>query len=263
MEKKNNLIVVKKGPICTLTINNPEKRNALNPDCLFDIAQTFEDLARDEKIRGVILRGAGQEAFSAGADIMAMPTRDSVGIKAARGDSTMASEAIQRFPFPVIAMLYGYTLGAGCVLAMSCDIRIASDNVKMGIPTSRMGLLSSYRGFKRFSTVLGYNTALEIFLTGRHYDSRDCLMMGLVNHLVDHDQLENYTYRLAEEITQCAPLSLRGSKYILNRIAENPIPSSEDRETFRTLRLQAAASQDHEEAKKAFKEKRKPQFTGI
>jgi enoyl-CoA hydratase/carnithine racemase len=263
MIEKKDLIVVKEGPLCTLTINNPGKRNALTPDCLFDIAQTFEELSRDDTIRVVILRGAGEEAFSAGADITAMPRRGvSVEVKKDQGDSTTASEAIQKFPFPVIAMLYGYTLGAGCVLAMACDMRIASKNVKMGIPTSRMGLISSQRGFKRFLNVLGYSAALEIFLTGRSYDSQDCLNMGLVNHLVDQDELESYTYKLADEITRCAPLSLRGSKYILSRIADHPVPSAEDIGTFRALQMQAAASDDHEEAKRAFKEKRKPRFIG-
>ena len=262
MSEEKPLLVAKQGPLCTLTINHPEKRNALAPDCLLDITETFDALAHDENIRVVILRGAGEEAFSAGADITAMPTRDSGEVSRAGGDSTTASEAIQRFPFPVIAMLYGYTLGAGCVLAMACDIRIASKNVKMGIPTSRMGLVSGFRGFKRFLNVLGYSTALEIFLTGRSYDSQECLTMGLVNHLVEHDQLESYTYNLADEITKCAPLSLRGSKYILSRIAENPVPSREDFETFRSLSIQAAKSDDHEEAKKAFKEKRKPRFIG-
>lgn len=132
----------------------------------------------------------------------------------------------------------------------------------MGIPTSRMGLISSYRGFRRFLNVLGYSTALEIFLTGRTYDSQECLTMGLVNHLVDHDQLEAYTYGMADEITKCAPLSLCGSKYILSRLAENPVSSAGDIETFHSLRIQAAVSDDHEEAKRAFAEKRRPVFKG-
>jgi enoyl-CoA hydratase len=159
-------------------------------------------------------------------------------------------------------MLYGYTLGAGCIVAMSCDIRIASTNVKMGIPTSRMGLISGRRGFLRFLNVLGYNTAMEIFLTGRSYDSAECLSMGMVNHLVDHEQLEQYTYKLADEITRCAPLSLKGSKYILNRLTENPVSTPEDIETFRTLQREASNSDDHEEAKLAFREKRRPIFKG-
>jgi enoyl-CoA hydratase len=263
MKDRRNLIVIKKEAICTVIIDNPRKRNALTPECLSDIARTFDDLSQDQNIKVVLLRGAGQEAFSAGADILAMPIRgDSVEFRENHGDYSQALEAIQRFPFPVIAMLYGYTLGAGCILAMGCDIRLASKNVKMGIPTSRMGLITNYSVFKRFLTVLGYSTALEIFLTGQHYEGQECLIMGLVNHLVDHDQLEPYAYRLAEEIIQCAPLSLRGSKYIFSRIAENPIPSSEELETFRSLTMQATASDDHEEAKSAFKEKRRPRFSG-
>jgi enoyl-CoA hydratase/carnithine racemase len=192
-----------------------------------------------------------------------MPGRgDSAELRENQGSYSQAMEAIQRFPLPVIAMLYGYTLGAGCILAMGCDIRLASKNVKMGIPTSRMGLLVNQSVFKRFLTVLGYSTALEIFLTGQHYDGQECISMGLVNHLVDHGQLESYTYRLAEEIIQCAPLSLRGSKYILGTIAGNPTPSAEELETFRALSTQATSSDDHEEAKRAFKEKRKPRFSG-
>jgi enoyl-CoA hydratase/carnithine racemase len=263
MKDGKNLLVVKKGAICTVIINNPRKRNALTPECLFDIARTFDDFSHDQALKAVILRGAGQEAFSAGADISSMPTReDSAVFKENGGGYSQAFEAIQRFPLPVIAMLYGYTLGAGCILAMGCDIRLASKNVKMGIPTSRMGLLTDYRVFRRFLTVLGYSAALEIFLTGQHYEGQECLMMGLVNHLLDHDQLEPYTYKLAEEIIHCAPLSLRGSKYILTRIAENPILSLEELETFSFLSRQATESDDHEEAKRAFKEKRKPRFTG-
>jgi len=265
MSEKENLIIVKKESVCTLIINNPEKRNALTRGCQASIAQTFEELTEDKNIRVVIIRGAGEEAFSAGADIMAMPVRGTAveATPKKTSDSTLiSSDAIQKYPYPVIAMLYGFTLGAGCVLAMACDIRIASTNVKMGIPTSRMGLLPSHQGFKRFMNVLGYGRALEMFLTGRNYDSQDCLNMGLINHLVDHDQLENYTYQMAEDITRCAPLSLRGSKRIMSRIAENPFLSAAEIETFDAMRRQASASDNHEEAKKAFKEKRKPVFKG-
>lgn len=263
MNDGENLIVIKKESVCTVIINNPRKRNALTPECFFDITRTFDDLSHDQSIKVVILRGSEQEAFSAGSDISAMPTReDPSDLTENQGDYSQAMEAIRRFPFPTIAMLYGYTLGAGCILAMGCDIRLASKNVKMGIPTSRMGLLADHSVFKRFLTVLGYSRALEIFLTGQQYKGQECLAMGLVNHLVDHDQLEHYTNKLAEEIIQCAPLSLRGSKYILGKIAENPVLSSEECETFRSLGMQAVASDDHEEAKRAFKEKRKPRFTG-
>lgn len=263
MKETKHLIATKQGSVCTVIINNPQKKNALTPECFFDIVQTFDDLSLDKSIKVVILRGSGQDAFSAGSDISSIPTKgDSVKTTESQSDYSHAIEAIQRFPFPVIAMLYGFTLGAGCILAMGCDIRLASKNVKMGIPTSRMGLLTDYRVFKRFLTVLGHSTALEIFLTGKQYEGHECVTMGLVNHLVENNQLESYTYSLAEEIIQCAPLSLQGSKYILNRIAENPYPSPKDLETFAYLSNQANTSDDHEEAKRAFKEKRKPRFVG-
>ena len=263
MVEKQHLLVERQGAVCTVTINNREKRNALSPTCLYDMAELFGRLSEDDTVRVVVLRGAGREAFSAGADITAMPTR-SFGSSGTRlGDIATASAAIRNFPYPVIAMLYGYTLGAGCVLAMACDIRIASDRVKMGIPTSRMGLIPTVEGFKRFLVVLGYSTALEIFLTGRQYDSNTCLAMGMVNHLVEDDALEAYTYGLAEEITRCAPLSLKGAKRILTHIAENPNPSSEALSQFKALCDQARKSDDHEEAKQAFKEKREPTFKGM
>ena len=265
MSEKQNVIVNKQGAVCTVTINNPEKRNALSPACLYDITETFNQLSQDNDVRVVILRGAGTDAFSAGADIVAMPTKNGTSTAAVPdniGNITDASLAIQHYPYPVIGMLYGYTLGAGCVLAMACDIRMASDRVKMGIPTSRMGLISSFEGFKRFLNVLGYSTALEIFLTGHQYKSKECLAMGLVNHLVDDDELETATLHLADEITRCAPLSLKGSKYILSAIADDPNPSEKDLAEFKKLSDQARQSDDHEEAKQAFKEKRKPVFKG-
>ncbi|MBU2647387.1 enoyl-CoA hydratase/isomerase family protein [bacterium] len=262
MKNTEELIIEKDGAICTLTINNPSKRNALTPNCLAMLTQTFEALSDDSRIRVVVLRGSGEEAFSAGADITAMPSRDTRSAARRSSDPGEASRAIINYPFPVIAMLHGYTLGAGCVLAMSCDIRIASKTVKVGIPTSRMGLLSSHQGFKRFMAVLGFSTAMEIFLTGRSYDSQDCLQMGMVNHLVEPDQVEDYTYQMAKEVVRCAPLSLRGSKLMMNRIAQYPELATEDIEKFNALRIEAATSNDHEEAKSAFREKRAPIFTG-
>ncbi|MEW6187249.1 MAG: enoyl-CoA hydratase/isomerase family protein [Thermodesulfobacteriota bacterium] len=265
MSENENLFVIKKESVCTLIINNPGKRNALTRGCQHSIARTFQELAEDKNIRVVIIRGSGEEAFSAGADISAMPVRGTAveALPKGRGDDTLiSSDAIQKYPYPVIAMLYGFTLGAGCALAMACDIRLASTNVKMGIPTARMGLLSSHQGFKRFINAVGYSAAMEMFLTGRTYDSRDCLTLGLVNHLLEHDHLEDYTYKMAEDITRCAPLSLRGSKRIMNRIAENTFLSASEIELFNALRKEASLSDDHEEAKKAFKEKRKPVFKG-
>lgn len=262
MDKHEELIVQKDGQICTLTINNPSKRNALRPACLSALTQTFKVLAADGDIRVVVLRGSGEEAFSSGADITAMPAQSPDLSRGRRSDPGDASRAIVQYPFPVIALLHGYTLGAGMALALACDIRIASTTVKMGIPTSRMGLVSHHQGFKRFMSILGFSGALEVFLTGRTYDGRDCLNMGMVNHLVEPDGVESYAYQMAREIAGCAPLSLKGSKFVLNRLARYPEPSDDDIRRFNALTLEALNSCDHEEAKNAFRQKRPPVFTG-
>jgi len=245
-----------------MAINNPAKRNALNLACYQEMTDAFEELSREEQVNVVVIRGTGNVAFSAGADIMGMPTRSGPQTERSSRDSTSALRAIARYPFPVIAMMYGYTLGAGCVLAMTCDIRIAAKNVQMGIPTSRMGLVANYQSLKRFVTVLGYSTALEIFMTGRFYQSQECLEMGMINHLVETDDLETYTYKMAEELVTNAPLAMKYTKAILNSIVDKPVLDDEDRKRFQQWAANASNSDDHEEAKLAFREKRKPRFKG-
>lgn len=265
MNEQQNILLHKQGTVCTVTINNPKKHNVLSPLCLHEIKEAFNRLEEEDSIRVVILRGAGRNAFSAGADINTMPTRNlslSRTSDLQHDDIFTTTNAIRNYPYPVIAMIYGFALGAGCMLAMSCDIRVASDQVKMGIPTSRMGLIPIYEEFKRFLIVLGYSTALELFLTGKQYDGKTCLSKGMINHLVDDSELEEFTYGLAEEVTRCAPLSLRNTKHILTTIAENPIPSSEQLANFEMFFDQLSNSDDHEEAKSAFKEKRMPVFKG-
>ena len=188
MIEQQNILLNKQGAICTVTINNPKKHNVLSPRCLHEIRAVFKRIGEEDSTRVVILRGAGSSAFSAGADINAMPTRDSSLSRTSdlqHGDIFTTTHAIRNYPYPVIAMIHGFALGAGCMLAMSCDIRVASDQVKMGIPTSRMGLIPVYEEFKRFLIVLGYATALELFLTGKQYDGKACLAKGMINHLVD------------------------------------------------------------------------------
>ncbi len=265
MKEEGSLIGKREGAIYTLVINNPEKRNVLTIDCLLEMAETFEELSQDESIRVVVIRGEGDRAFSAGYDIGALPSKGDLAPKYGRDNKPpfeMAVEAIGRYPYTVIAMLNGPAFGGGCELAITCDIRIAASHVRMGMPPAKIGLVYRYSGLRRFLTVLGYSRTLVLFLTGRYYDSQKCLEMGLVNHVVEGDQLESFTYDLAREITENAPLSLKGIKSIINKIVEYPVVGSDDLETFRSLYLQASKSEDMEEGKLAFKEKRKPRFKG-
>ena len=117
-----------------------------------------------------------------------------------------ALQAIETYPYPVIAMLNGHAFGGGCEMAMACDIRIGSRNITMGMPPAKLGIVYSPAGFKRFLRVLGFARTLEIFLTGRRYDSRTCFAMGLLNHRIDPDLLEPFTFEMAKEISENAPL---------------------------------------------------------
>jgi enoyl-CoA hydratase/carnithine racemase len=173
-----------------------------------------------------------------------------------------ALSAIRNFPYPVIAMLNGHAFGGGCELAMGCDIRIAARKIKMGMPPTKLGLVYPYQGFRRFINVIGFAKTLEIFLTGRTFDSESCLAMGLINHVVEDDDLETFTYDLASEIVQNAPLSLRGTKTALYMMAEYPKIDKEDEEALWSLFVQSLQSKDHQEGKQAFMEKRRPHFHG-
>jgi enoyl-CoA hydratase/carnithine racemase len=264
VEHTEELLIQKSGPICTLVINRPEKKNRLTPEALRKMADIIQALTQEDRVRALIIRGAGNEAFCAGYDITVLPVKPS-----SQDENTLkqtppleeALRAVQSFPYPVVAMLNGYAYGAGCELAVTCDIRIAAAHVKMGMPPAKLGLVYPYMGYRRFMRVLGFSRTLEIFLTARHYDAETCLRMGLVNHVVPEKELEPFTQVLTAEITENAPLSLRGTKSALYTIAEHPI-LREAEKAVQELFIQSLKSRDMQEAKQAFQEKRKPRFEG-
>ena len=261
----NELIVRKEGAICTIVINRPEKRNLLTPSCLLKMTEVIEELTKEGNVLVIVIKGAGDQAFCAGYDISALPTKPTSQMEASLKETPpleRALQAIRKFPYPVIAMLNGYAYGGGCELAIGCDIRIAARRTKMGMPPAKIGLVYPYPGYRRFLTVLGFSRTLEIFLTGRTYDSRNCLQVGLVNHVVDDKRLEAFTYDLAKEIAENAPLSLQGTKFTLYKIAENPILKKRDEEEIRSLFIKSLQSEDMSEGQWAFYEKRKPRFKG-
>ncbi len=265
MSGENELLVEKKGATCTLVINRPAKRNFLTHDSLLKMAGVFHDLALDGTVRAVVIRGAGDLVFSAGYDISALPVRPAKDIQDILMESPpleAAIGAIRDFPYPVIAMLNGHAFGGGCDLAISCDMRVAAKHIRMGMPPAKIGLIYPYPGYRRFLTVLGFSRTLEIFLTGRQYDSQSCLRMGLVNYVVEDDDLEKFTYELTAEIAENAPLSLKGTKQALYKIAEYPVLEKKEETRLHAMFIQSLQTEDMEEGKRAFLEKRKPQFKG-
>jgi enoyl-CoA hydratase/carnithine racemase len=229
------------------------------------MARALGALSQEEGVRAVVIRGAGNRAFSAGYDSSSLPTRPSPDLEAALKEAPpleQALKAIEAFPYPVLAMLSGHAYGGGCELAIGCDIRIASVSAKIGMPPAKLGLVYPYPGYRRFLRALGFSRTLEIFLTGRTYDSRQCLEMGFVNHVVEDEELEPFTYAMAREISENAPLSLKGTKFALYRMAGSPDLKGEEEDEIRSLFLQSLQSEDLEEGRRAFKEKRKPLFKG-
>jgi len=259
------LLVEKKERICTITFNRPEKRNVLAPLMLFQLADLLKSIQEEGEIRCLVLRGAGDKAFTAGYDIAVIPSNMTPEMAAAFKEKNPLYTGLQSiidFPYPVIAMLNGHAFGAGCDLAMTCDLRIAAENAQMGIPPAKLGLIYQPDGILRMINIVGLANAKEIFFTGRSYAAPKAKEMGLVHYVLPQDQLASFTYEMAREISENAPLSLKGMKTIFNRILQSQKLGPKDAEEIEALRLQAFNSEDIKEGQRAFKEKRKPVFKG-
>lgn len=264
MEEKL-LIVEKKERVCTVIFNRPEKRNALTPLMLFQLADLLQSIREEEEIRCLVLRGAGDKAFTAGYDISDIPSNMTPEMAAAFKEKNPLQTGLQSiidFPYPVIAMLNGHAFGAGCDLAMTCDLRIAAENAQMGLPPAKLGLIYQPDGILRMINIVGLANAKEIFFTGRSYPAPKAKEMGLVQYVLPQDQLASFTYEMAREISENAPLSLKGMKFIFNKIFLSQKLDPGDADEIEKIRVQAFNSEDLKEGQRAFKEKRKPIFQG-
>jgi len=262
---QQDITLTQKGPVATVTICRPEQKNVLTPQVLSAMSQVIRRLIEEETARVLIIRGQGEKVFSAGYDISLLPEGEPAPAEQEGRIASPLEEALQTleaFPYPTIAMLNGHAFGGGCELAITCDLRIAADHVKMGMPPVKLGMVYPYPGFRRFMRVLGFRTALEIFLTARTYDSRNCLRRGLIHEVVEARQVTSYTSDLAETMAGHAPLALKGTKQALYTLAESVSLPTEKEETLQELFINSLKSHDLKEAKQAFKEKRAPRFTG-
>jgi len=254
------ILIERTDVIATVVINRPEKRNALNLDTWRRVADAFSSLSQDDDLRCIVIRGAGNEAFAAGADISGFETERSnlPQVKHYSDVTHAALQAIADCRHPTVAMIRGYCLGGGFELATYCDLRIASDNARLGIPVKLMGLYLGYEMFGSLIAVVGQSTALEIVLEGRVYDAREAYDKGLVNRVVPDAELEREAYATAERIAQGAPLSARWHKRAARRLAEHTPPTAAEVEQSYSY----AESEDYKAAYRAFLAKEKPRFTG-
>lgn len=251
------LISEEKEHILTLSINRPEKRNSLNAAVLRRLGETFSSLKADGKIRVVVLRGAGEQAFSAGVDLRSDSAEEDLGTLLGN-----ATDSIVNCPCPVIAMIYRYAVGAGCDISAACDFRIADDSARMGINPVKLGLIYSPKSIQRFVNLIGVAHTKELFLTGRFLTVQRAKEMGLVNQIVPADALPETVYSLAREIAENAPLAVAGTKFVISKLSYNQKLTSDTEAEIRAVVEACERSEDIKEGMKAFSEKRKPVFKG-
>lgn len=257
------LLIERKGSICTLSINRPERRNALTAEVLLKLGDTLNSLKDDGETRVVILRGAGEKSFSAGMDLIEGSKVETTQAGASKPDILQyATESILACPCPVIAMIYGYALASGCDLAVACDLRLAADTAKIGVNPAKLGLVYSRTVTQRFINLVGVSRTKELFFTGRYIDAPKAKEIGLIDHVVPEGQLAATTYALAREIADNAPLAVSATKSIINRLVRSRRLSDKDESEIRVLIEMVMKSKDLEEGFKAFSEKRKPDFKG-
>ena len=256
------VLVEKKGYICTITINRPEKRNALTTEVMSRLGDAFRALKDDKDVRVVVLRGAGEKAFCAGLDLRG-GIQFGEAEKMQKGDPLeYARGGITACPKPVIAMIYRNALGAGCALACACDIRVASDTARMGINPVKISGVYWPQAIQNLINVVGLAWAKELFFTGRFFDAQLAKEIGLMNHVVPEEELLSTTYALAQEIAENGPLAVSATKAIFNKLLKYQEISTEDKAEIEAIRDAVARSEDFREGTLAFMEKRKADFKG-
>lgn len=249
------------GPIRWIVFDNPKRMNALNLDMWASLPDLMADAATDDDVRVVILRGVGEKAFSAGADISEFDTVRA-GDKAKHYDAVnhAAFEAVTDCPKPTIAMAQGFCLGGGLLLALSCDLRLAGEGASFSIPMAKLGVGYDARWIRPVFRAATAASAKEILFTGRRFSHDQALAMGLLNAVHAHEDVEAETRALALEIAENAPLSLQVAKRTVDEFSRSP--ENPDLEALDAMITACIESDDYKEGRTAFMEKRKPRFKG-
>lgn len=245
--------------VATLTINRPDKLNALNDATIAELGTAIDQIRVDDSIAGVLLTGAGR-AFVAGADISELSNQSPVLAKARARAGQDVFRRFETSPKPVIAVVNGFALGGGCELAMACHIRIASDAAKFGQPESKLGLLPGYGGSQRLPRLVGKGRANQLLLTGEMIDAAEAYRIGLVNKIVAADQLMNEARAMMKTILANGPLAVALCIEAIDRGLQMPLDEGLILEANHFGLL--AATEDMREGTRAFMEKRAPSFKG-
>lgn len=248
----------RRGPVAIVTMNRPEALNAFNGEQLRLLAETFDEIGTDAEIRCVILTGAGERAFAAGADIKEMKDLDGVSGLAFGRAGHRATRSVEELPQPVIAAVNGFALGGGCELALAADIRLASENAVFAQPEVTLGIPPGWGGSQRLPRLVGPGLASELIFTGRRVKSEEALRIGLVNAVYPLDQLMDVAIQLAESIAANSPLAVRSAKQLIRLAFNGQTTNGLDSEA--RAFGEAFTTADQKEGMTAFVEKRAAAF---
>ncbi len=256
----NNILTSSNNAVMRITVNRPDKLNALNLDTLLELGQAFEDAANDEATRVVVLTGSGEKAFVAGADISEINQLSPMEAKDFSELGQQLMLQIENLGKPVIAAVNGFALGGGCELALACSIRLASDNARFGLPEIKLGVIPGFGGTQRLVRMVGRAKALEMTLTGNPISGQDALQLNLVSKLFNQAELQDQADKLAATMAGSAPIAMQHILHIIQHGADLPLNAALDMET--QLFALCCSTHDMREGTSAFLEKRQAEFTG-
>jgi enoyl-CoA hydratase len=256
----DNLLLERDGAVAIVTFNRPAVLNALNAQTIAELRHLLLQFQTDDAVRVVVLTGAGEKAFVAGADINELARQTPASGRDLARSGQAVIDLIETLGKPVIAAINGFALGGGCELAMACTIRIAAENARLGQPEINLGIIPGYGGTQRLPRLVGKGRALELLLTGAPVSAAEALRIGLVNRVVPASELMTAVRGLAADLARQAPIAMR---YILEAVNHGlEMPTADGLHLEATLFGLVAASDDMREGTRAFLEKRKPEFQG-
>ena len=261
-EITENLIVETEGPTGWITFNDPQRHNAISFDMWDHLPRALDAFNEDPDIRSVVLTGAGERAFVSGANISQFEDlrTSSSAVDEYERVAEVAQLAIQNFPKPLIARINGYCIGGGVNIALCCDMRIASDVSTFAVPAARLGLGYRFSAIQNLVRASGMANALEIFLTAARYSAADAREKGLIHVCCPKEELDSTLQTYLDKINSNAPLTMAAGKFMIRAVSDRL--SEIDMDVMRERILECFASEDYQEGKRAFAEKRQPRFRG-